>query len=156
MILIYKVEYIFFPSYSTPISSFATITTFFFVEDCNSLGRKRQFWQSASDSFGKVVPITIHYFSLFKIRKSCLKRICAFPYLNIKPLTQSANLMLLKLFPLAVLLFSSLMRLTPKEIEALQPYAAPTLLKPFALVPLFLLPHDCLQSLEMNMQSPAF
>lgn len=155
-ISICKVECIFFLSCSTLISLFANITMFFFVEDCNSLEQKRQFQQSASDRFGKVVPITIHYFSSFKIIKSGLKRIYTFPCLKIKPLTQSANLILLKLFPLAALLFFSLMRLAPKEIETLQPYTDPMLLKPFAQVALFLLSHNCLQSLEMNIQSPKF
>lgn len=156
MISIYKAECNFFPSCSTPISPFVTITTFFFVEGCNSLAQKQQFWQSVLGSFGKLVPITIHYLSLFKITKSGLKKICAFSCSKIKPLTQSTNPMLLKLFSLAALLLSPPICLAPNEIEAPRPCADPTLLKPFPLMPLFLRPHDRLQSLEMNMQSPTF
>lgn len=107
-------------------------------------------------SFEKQVSITIHYISLFKIIKNCLKRICAFLYIKIKLLTQFVNPMLRKLFSLAALPLSLPIRLVSNKIATLWPYTDPTLLKPFALILLFFHPQDCLQSLEINIQSPVF
>lgn len=143
MISIYKAEYIFFLFCSTLILSFITITMFFFIEGYNFLAWKRQFWYSASDSFKNLVSIIIHYLSLFKITKSGLKRICGFFFSKIKLLTQFTNMMLLKLFSLAALLFFSLMRLALDKIEALWPYANPRVLKLLALVFLFFFLYDC-------------
>lgn len=122
-ISIYKAEYIFFSTCSTPISPFITITTFFFLKICNSSAQKWQFWQFALNNFKKLILITIYHLSSFIIIKSGLKKIYAFFCLKIKPLMQSANLMLLKLFSLAALLFFPLMCFVLKEIEVLWPCA---------------------------------
>lgn len=156
IILIYKAKYIFFPFYSTLILFFITITMFFFVKSYNLLTQKRQFWQFALGNFRKLVLITIYYLNLFKITKSSLKKICIFFCLKMKPLTQFANPVLWKLFFLIALLFFLSMCLIFNKIDALRPYIDSTLLKLFILMPLFFCSYNCLQSLEINIQSPAF